>query len=148
MMWKLVGRVITVDIRRNNRSRKSIPLKTKARYWQNFSDSKSNIIYSIPLTMSVPGREVTIHGLKLFLDMGVGIGGDKWPAADLVKSYNFRNVPIKISRFFTFASTCNYCHNQAIFKKDHHISEVISSYLQLPFKFYDLAISFFSFVSL
>jgi hypothetical protein len=34
--------------------------------------------------MSIPGREVTVHGLKLFLDMGVGIGGDKWPAADLV----------------------------------------------------------------
>ena len=34
---------------------------------------------------SIPGREVLVHGgLKLFLDMGVGIGGDKWPAADLV----------------------------------------------------------------
>lgn len=32
----------------------------------------------------VPGREVEVHGLKLFLDMSVGIGGDKWPAADLV----------------------------------------------------------------
>ena len=36
--------------------------------------------------MSIPGREVSIHGLKLFLDMGVGIGGDKWPAADLVRN--------------------------------------------------------------
>lgn len=33
---------------------------------------------------SIPGREVSVHGLTLFLDMGVGIGGDKWPAADLV----------------------------------------------------------------
>ena len=36
-----------------------------------------------PMTF-VPGREVEVHGLKLFLDMSVGIGGDKWPAADLV----------------------------------------------------------------
>ena len=38
--------------------------------------------------MSSVRKEVTIHGLKLFLDMGVGIGGDKWPAADLVRSWN------------------------------------------------------------
>ena len=38
--------------------------------------------------MSSVRKEVIIHGLKLFLDMGVGIGGDKWPAADLVRSCN------------------------------------------------------------
>ena len=37
--------------------------------------------------MFVPGKEVHVHGLKLFLDMGVGIGGDKWPAADMVGSH-------------------------------------------------------------
>lgn len=35
----------------------------------------------------LPGREVTVeygdYTLRLFVDMGVGIGGDKWPAADL-----------------------------------------------------------------
>lgn len=35
---------------------------------------------------TLPGKEVDVtygeHKLRLFLDMGVGIGGDKWPAAD------------------------------------------------------------------
>ena len=39
---------------------------------------------------SIPGREVSVHGLTLFLDMGVGIGGDKWPAADLVSDTFYR----------------------------------------------------------
>ena len=36
---------------------------------------------------TIPGKEVIVnygdHPLRLFLDMGVGIGGDKWPAADM-----------------------------------------------------------------
>lgn len=35
---------------------------------------------------TIPGRETDVtygkHTLRMFLDMGVGIGGDKWPAAD------------------------------------------------------------------
>ena len=45
--------------------------------------------------MSSVRKEVIIHGLKLFLDMGVGIGGDKWPAADLVR---FCNIYVSIAR--------------------------------------------------
>jgi hypothetical protein len=33
--------------------------------------------------MFIPGKDCNVHGVNLFLDMGVGIGGDKWPAADL-----------------------------------------------------------------
>jgi 2-polyprenyl-3-methyl-5-hydroxy-6-metoxy-1,4-benzoquinol methylase len=37
-------------------------------------------------TATIPGKEVDItygeYNLRMFLDMGVGIGGDKWPAAE------------------------------------------------------------------
>jgi methylase of polypeptide subunit release factors len=32
---------------------------------------------------TLPGKEINVHGLRLFVDMGVGIGGDKWPACDM-----------------------------------------------------------------
>jgi hypothetical protein len=39
------------------------------------------------VSSTIPGREVSVcYGdstLRVYLDMGVGIGGDKWPAADM-----------------------------------------------------------------
>lgn len=38
-------------------------------------------------SQTIPGRETNVcfgsNQLRVFLDMGVGIGGDKWPAADI-----------------------------------------------------------------
>ena len=31
---------------------------------------------------TIPGKSLNVYGLNLFMDMGVGIGGDKWPAAE------------------------------------------------------------------
>jgi SAM-dependent methyltransferase len=32
---------------------------------------------------SLPGKEIALYDLTLWCDMGVGIGGDRWPAAEL-----------------------------------------------------------------
>jgi methylase of polypeptide subunit release factors len=38
---------------------------------------------SKPSPATIPGKEIFVHGLRIFVDMGVGIGGDKWPACDM-----------------------------------------------------------------
>ena len=34
-------------------------------------------------TTTIPGQQLQLYGLEIRCDMGVGIGGDRWPAAEL-----------------------------------------------------------------
>ena len=34
-------------------------------------------------TTTIPGQQLRLYGLEIWCDMGVGIGGDRWPAAEL-----------------------------------------------------------------
>jgi hypothetical protein len=34
-------------------------------------------------TTTIPGQQLHLYGLEIWCDMGVGIGGDRWPAAEL-----------------------------------------------------------------
>ena len=34
-------------------------------------------------TTTIPGQQLQLYGLEIWCDMGVGIGGDRWPAAEL-----------------------------------------------------------------